>query len=220
MSSSPGITSPTDSTEKSPKDVAVPGNRYVLFFCLMIMGAGLDLWTKSYAFANYYSPELAVQGFPQTPHWWVEGIFGLQTSHNPGALFGLGAGYSWVFAAISIGALIGIACWMFVWRAGCDRWLTVALGLVSGGIIGNLYDRVGWGYIQGFPEAVRDNVRDWILFRLEGVPFFDPWPNFNIADSLLVVGAILLFLHALCSQVPESAEPSPNSGDEEPTAQV
>ena len=67
---------------------------------------------------------------------------------------------------------------------------------------------------------MRDNVRDWILFRLEGVPFFDPWPNFNIADSLLVAGAILLFLHALCSQVPESAEPSPNSGDEEPTAQA
>ena len=122
------------------------------------------------------------------------------SSINPGALFGLGAGYSWVFATISIGALIGIFCWLFIWRAARDRWLTTALGLVTAGIIGNLYDRLGWGYVQGFPEAVRDNVRDWILFRLEGVPFFDPWPNFNIADSLLVIGAILLFLHAFFCQ--------------------
>ena len=210
MNSSPGTTSPRDSTENQPKDVAVPRSRYVLFFCLLVVGAGLDLWTKSYAFAHFYSPELANQGLPQIPHWWIDQVFGLQTSHNPGALFGLGAGYSWVFATISVGALVGIFCWVFVWRAGRDGWLTVALGLVSGGIIGNLYDRVGWGYVQGFPEAVRDNVRDWILFRLEGVPFFDPWPNFNIADSLLVVGAILLFLHALWTKPPEAAdEPSP-----------
>lgn len=207
MSSAPAnsslrTTSSDDSPENQSKDVAVRGNRYVLFFCLVILGAGLDLWTKSYAFNRYYNPELPDIGMPQPAHWWWEGVFGIQTSHNPGALFGLGAGYSWVFATISIGALIGIFCWLFIWRAARDRWLTTALGLVTAGIIGNLYDRMGWGYVQGFPAAVRDNVRDWILFRLEGVPFFDPWPNFNIADSLLVIGAILLFLHAFFAKVP------------------
>ncbi len=198
---SPRTTSSNDSTENHSKDVAVPSDRYVLFFCLVIFGAGLDLWTKSIAFSHYYVPEMANAGIPQSPHWWVEGIFGLQTSHNPGALFGLGAGYSWVFAIISLCAMIGISCWLFLWRAARDRWLTIALGLVTAGIIGNLYDRIGWGYVPGFPGAVRDNVRDWILFRLEGVPFFDPWPNFNIADSLLVSGAILLFLHAFFVKV-------------------
>jgi signal peptidase II len=48
-------------------------------------------------------------------------------------------------------------------------------------------------------------VRDWILFRLEGVPFFDPWPNFNIADSALVIGAILLFLHAFITPAEKTA---------------
>ena len=49
-------------------------------------------------------------------------------------------------------------------------------------------------------------MRDWILFRLEGVPWFDPWPNFNIADVLLVCGAIMLFLHALIYTEPEKAQ--------------
>ena len=196
MNSSLRTASSSDSTENESKDVALPWNRYVLFFGLAITGGGLDLVSKTFVFNRFYNVNSAEQGNGQVPYWWWDGVFGIQTSHNPGALFGLGAGYSWVFAAISIAAIIGMIGWLFVFRAARDRWLTTALGLVMGGIIGNLYDRLGWGYVQGYPEAVRDNVRDWILFRLEGVPFFDPWPNFNIADSLLVSGAVLLFLHA------------------------
>ena len=42
-------------------------------------------------------------------------------------------------------------------------------------------------------------MRDWILFTWpeSGLKIFDPWPNFNIADSLLVTGAIMLVVHAL-----------------------
>ena len=172
-------------------------SRFVLFFVLMTVGAVADLVTKSWVFNRYFDPEKSAAGQPQdVAFWWIEGVFGVQTSTNPGALFGLGAGFSYVFATFSVIALVGVLCWLFFFRAAVDRWLTVALGLVSGGIIGNLYDRVGLGYKPEFPEHVRDNVRDWILFRLEGVPFFDPWPNFNIADSLLVVGAAMLFVHS------------------------
>jgi signal peptidase II len=117
-------------------------------------------------------------------------------------LFGIGTGYSALFAGVSVLALGGILVWLFCFKAATDRWLTFALGLVGGGIIGNFYDRVGLGYRPEFPEEIRTNVRDWILFRLEGVPFFDPWPNFNIADSLLVAGAIMLFVHALFFAAP------------------
>ena len=79
------------------------------------------------------------------PHYWVDGIFGIQTSTNPGALFGMGAGYSWVFAILSLIALSGIVLWLFVFGAGYDLFLTLTLGLISGGIMGNLYDRLGWG---------------------------------------------------------------------------
>ena len=77
---------------------------------------------------------------------------------------------------------------------------------MTGGIFGNLYDRVGLGFTPGFPEGIRTNVRDWVLFRLEGVPMFDPWPNFNIADSVLVAGAIMLFVHAFMFQVDDTEE--------------
>ena len=180
--------------------------RYALFFLPAITGLAADLITKSYMFANYFSVERAEQHFPQVQHWWVEGVFGIQTSTNPGALFGIGRGYSWLFAIFSIVAVIGIFLWLFRFGGIKDRWLTCAMGLVTGGIFGNLYDRVGLGFTPGFPEAIRTNVRDWVLFRLEGVPMFDPWPNFNIADTVLVAGAIMLFIHAFMFQSDESEE--------------
>ena len=205
-----------DSTETT-SNVALQGDvsdaggwpsrgRYALFFLPAIIGLAADLVTKSYMFANHFSVQLANEGYPQIPVWWVPGIFGIQTSTNPGALFGIGKGYSWLFAIFSIVAVFGILIWLFRFGGIWDRWLTFAMGLVTGGIFGNLYDRLGFGYTPGFPESIRTNVRDWVFFRLEGVPFFDPWPNFNIADSVLVTGAIMLFVHAFFFQTDEPAE--------------
>lgn len=154
-------------------------------------------------FSNYYDTDRAASFSPQFPSWWIEGVFGIQTSTNPGALFGMGSGYSWLFAIFSVVALLGIVCWLFKFGGIMDRWLTFALGLVCGGILGNLYDRVGLGYLPSYPVEIKNNVRDWILFRLEGVKFFDPWPNFNIADVCLVCGAIMLFIHAFYYVEPE-----------------
>ena len=183
--------------------------RYALFFLPLLIGVTADLVTKWYMFTNYFDPQRADPNSPlyaaQFPHWWVEGIFGIQTSTNPGALFGMGGGYSWLFAAFSVVALIGILVWVFGFGAIRDRWLTFSLGMICGGILGNLYDRIGMGALPTYPEEIKDNVRDWILFRLEGVRWFDPWPNFNIADVLLVGGAIMLFVHALFYAEP--AEP-------------
>ncbi len=171
----------------------LPYGRLAFFFALLVFGCGLDLWTKSTLFAWLYDPA----GGYQDPHWLVDGIFGFQCSTNPGALFGIGKGFSWLFALFSVAALIGVFVWLLLFRAIYDRWLTTALGLISAGILGNLYDRLGYGWTPGFPESTKTSVRDWIYFRLEGVRFFDPWPNFNIADAVLVTGAIMLFVHAL-----------------------
>lgn len=169
----------------------------------------MDLATKSYMFQNHFDPLRAdpdsAQYAPQFPSWWIEGVLGIQTSTNPGALFGMGSGYSEVFAALSVVALVGIIVWLFVFKLAFDRWLTLTLGLISGGILGNLYDRIGLGYVETYPESIRTNVRDWILFRLEGVRWFDPWPNFNVADMLLVTGACMLVVHAFLF-----AEPTPS----------
>lgn len=190
----------------------LPLNRVALFFLPCLLGVLCDLVTKWYMFTHYFDP---VRADPESPmraaqfkHWWIDGVFGIQTSTNPGALFGMGGGLSWLFAAFSVVALVGILVWLFAFRACHDRWLTFTLGLISGGILGNLYDRVGLGYVEGYPEAIRDNVRDWILFNIDGVRMFDPWPNFNIADCLLVTGAIMLFVHALLFAQPEGEENS------------
>ncbi len=152
------------------------------------------------------------RGLPKRDNqWWlIDERFGIETNVNPGALFGMGAGWWWLFALLAVVALFGIITWLFVYRAAHDRWITVALGLVSGGILGNLYDRLGLWDNRGLPPELQHGVRDWILFqwRESGLSFFDPWPNFNIADSLLVTGAIMLVVHAFVwrdNDVSESA---------------
>lgn len=163
----------------------------VTFFALAAIGATADLLSKAAVFRW--------QGLPgQNSVWWiVEDHFGIQTAVNIGAVFGLGAGKGTWFAVLSILAGIGAVIWLFWFGAAQSRWLTWALGLISGGIIGNLYDRLGMWWQEGYPPHWQSGVRDWILFKIDGVPFFDPWPNFNIADSLLVVGACMLMYQSL-----------------------
>lgn len=193
--------SPSDSkaTSRNPatrflfQGVRLPVSRYVLFFCIAAAGVLADLVTKYFAFEYYFEPAEMVQ----QPHWWIDGIFGLQTATNPGALFGMGSGLSWLFAILSVVAISVIVGWLFVFKGATDRWLTFTLALITGGILGNLYDRVGLGAMPNYPQEIHTNVRDWILFNLPGVPFFEPWPNFNLADCWLVCGAALLFFHAL-----------------------
>ncbi len=196
----------------SKQDVRLPVSRYVLFFCIAAAGLAVDLVTKHLAFKHYFDP---ASSFGQQPRWWIEGIFGLQTSTNPGALFGMGSGFSWVFAILSVVAISAILGWLFVFKGAADRWLTFTLGLITGGILGNLYDRVGLGALPSYPPEIHTNVRDFILFRLEGVPFFEPWPNFNFADCWLVCGAALLFFHALFltpeEETSDSATSQPSS---------
>lgn len=215
---SDAFASPTgEQSEDTQTDERLPQSRFVLFFGLLIVGLAADLITKAWVFNKYFDVEIAKEGAhgQYVAFWWIEGIFGVQPSTNPGALFGLGAGFSFYFAIFSIVALTGITVWLFVYKAAVDRWLTFALGMISGGILGNLYDRIGLGAKAGYPEHIRDNVRDWILFRLEGVPFFDPWPNFNIADALLVVGAAMLFIHSVVLYKEELNEKTETSTTEE-----
>jgi signal peptidase II len=71
-----------------------------------------------------------------------------------------------------------------------------------GGVAGNLYDRLGLWWTPEFSANPKHAVRDWILFRYGEWT----WPNFNVADMLLVFGAFLLVLHAW--RVPEVAAPA------------
>jgi signal peptidase II len=169
----------------------LPPNRYFLFAILAALGCGADLLTKAWIFSW---PELRAGGI----HWLWTGHVGLQLSLNEGALFGMGQGKVWLFAALSVAAAIAIPIWLFLFGAARDKWLTIALGCVMGGVAGNLYDRLSL-HGELWPAGPRADtpvyaVRDWILWQLNDQW---RWPNFNIADSLLVVGAGLIFVPVL-----------------------
>lgn len=195
---------------KPAKDaISLPLARYALFGVIALVGGGVDLLTKQWVFAW--------RGLPRADniHWLIEPYFGIETSLNPGALFGMGAGNSHWFALLSVVAAVGIVVWLTYGKAAHDGWLTVALGLVMGGVIGNLYDRLGlWHAFENVPADWRNNVRDWILFQYPA-PWKSwelvPWPNFNIADSCLVVGAVILVVHAFLAPPPVSEKPKPET---------
>ncbi|MEM9366051.1 MAG: signal peptidase II [Planctomycetota bacterium] len=184
-----GGVSASDDVSPDSQNVAQSSLRpqAMLFATLALAGGIVDLWTKHAIFAW--------RGLPgdRGIHWVIEGYFGIETAVNIGAVFGIGAGKGTLFAVISVVAAIGILTWLFWFRAAQSWWLTVALGFVGGGIIGNLYDRMGLWWQSGMPEAWRSGVRDWILWQASDDL---QWPNFNIADSLLVTGAIMLVIQS------------------------
>jgi signal peptidase II len=166
--------------------------RYLLYLVPAAAGLAADLGTKAWLFSQ---PKLRAGGI----YWVWQDHAGFQLSWNEGALFGMGQGKVWLFVAMSLLAAVAIPLWLFWFRAARDAWLTFALGCVTGGIMGNLFDRVGLHgevWPAGDPRAGETiyAVRDWILVQINNEW---RWPNFNIADSLLVTGAALMFLHAI-----------------------
>jgi signal peptidase II len=178
----------------------IPPNRYLIFSLIAALGCAADLATKTYMFSW---PELrAGQTF-----WLWQSHVGFQLSLNEGALFGMGQGMVWMFAALSLLAAVAIPTWLFWYGAARDLWLTIALGGVMAGVLGNLYDRLG---LPGevWPGGARAGqrvyaVRDWILWQASDQW---RWPNFNLADSLLVVGAAVLLLRAITQPASSAAD--------------
>ena len=171
----------------------LPAGRHLLFWIPAAVGCAVDLVTKHWVFD---APNLRGGAV-----WWLwEGHAGIQQSLNEGALFGMGQGKVWLFALFSLAALAAIPVWLFRYRAAHDRWLTFTLGCIVGGILGNLYDRLGLHGLQWEQFIANRNgqvyaVRDWVLWCWDfnaGII----WPNFNVADALLVCGAGSLMVHA------------------------
>jgi lipoprotein signal peptidase len=111
---------------------------------------------------------------------------------NHGALFGFLGEYdvyaNTVFAIVSVAAALAIAFWSTRRSTARDPALCAALGLILGGTLGNLYDRVIFG-----------GVRDFLYF------YWIEWPVFNFADCCLVCGAFLLLGQAFLSQQASAA---------------
>lgn len=112
------------------------------------------------------------------------GVFSFSWVENTGVSFGLFGGGSarWVLTVFSIG-VSGVLGW---WALKSDRrLLTSAIGLVMGGALGNVIDRIRFGYVVDFLDFSRTGVFPWV---------------FNVADSAITVGVILLILDSVISE--------------------
>ena len=110
--------------------------------------------------------------------------------HNTGAAFSLlsdaGGWQRWFFAGLAVAVSALIVGWMTRVPPG-SGWVSAGLALVLGGALGNLWDRLVLGYVV-----------DFIQIYLPFMPWriFNPWPAFNVADSAISVGAVILIIDA------------------------
>jgi signal peptidase II len=113
-------------------------------------------------------------------------FFDIVHSENRGAAFGLFAESSseWrTFLLIGFSLVALVALTVMLWRTSkLDRITAIALALILGGAVGNVFDRVRWG-----------TVTDFLLFYIGTYQ----WPAFNAADSAIVIGSGLLLLDFL-----------------------
>ena len=104
---------------------------------------------------------------------------------NEGAAFSFladaGGWQRWFFAGLAVVVSIALLLWLKRLEAQ-ERLTGVALSLVAGGAVGNLIDRIAYGHVVDFVDVY---WRTW------------HWPAFNVADSAITVGVILLLLDAL-----------------------
>jgi len=129
----------------------------------------------------------------------IEGFFYLTHVRNPGAAFGLFAdaeptlriGFFLVVSVIAIGIILSFLRQL----APGDRLSAMALGLILGGAVGNLVDRIR------FQEVV-----DFLHFRLWGGY---TWPDFNLADTFIVIGVGILVLELIAAEGEDRAEADP-----------
>jgi signal peptidase II len=145
---------------------------------------------------------LCVVPLDQLTKWWisttiphggwidvVEGFFRLTHARNPGAVLGLFQQTPvWIFVALTAAALVLIGSFHRQLEPG-DRFSASALGLILGGALGNLLDRVRVG-----------EVVDFLQFDL-GLFVF---PDFNVADMCIVIGVSLLLLEVVAQETEES----------------
>ncbi len=98
---------------------------------------------------------------------------------NTGAAFSLFPGATWLFMLVTAGALVMIAYFHRAFRRRTP-WIHVVLGVILGGTLGNLTDRLRFGYVVDFVSIGIGDVR---------------WPAFNVADSAIVVGIGILVVY-------------------------
>lgn len=167
----------TDAPTANPP--TAPRRRVVLFAVVAILAYLADLISKIVVVAQLPIDHTA-------PVRTLGGLIYLDQVRNSGAAFSLGTGFTVILTVVAVAVVAVIV--RTASRMRSAAW-AVALGLVLGGALGNLTDRVFRA-----PDFLRGHVVDWIsVFGPRG----EHWPIFNLADSAIVCGAILAGLLSL-----------------------
>lgn len=145
---------------------------YGLALCLLF----LDQWTKSLASSQLeYGLALHINSF-----------LNLTLLHNPGAAFSFlsdaGGWQHWLFGGIAFCVAVILVVWIARLRDG-SLVLAAGLALILSGAVGNLIDRLRFGYVVDFIQL---HYQQWY------------WPAFNVADFAITVGAALLIFDSFC----------------------
>jgi signal peptidase II len=157
----------------------------IILFVTALLTYGVDRITKIWAEAT----------LPGGPIDLVPGVLTLRFTTNSGGAFSIGQRAPWFFVGVTVVVVVIILATSF---RHTSRIVGASLGLVLGGALGNLTDRA----IRG--PGMRGRVVDFIDFHV--------WPVFNLADSAIVIGAILLALTGLR----ERPGGRPGGGKEQP----
>jgi len=136
----------------------------------------------------------------QFSKWWVVKEFQLYESiqlipslnftyvHNTGAAFSFlssaGGWQRWFFVVASLIAIVFLLFWLKRLLVS-ERWLAITLSLILGGAVGNLFDRIAYGYVVDFIDVY---YQSW------------HWPVFNLADSAISVGVVMLLVDTFRGQ--------------------
>ncbi|MGW9564592.1 signal peptidase II [Rhodococcus hoagii] len=147
--------------------VAARPRRMRMLVVIAVVVLALDLLTKVLAVALID---------PRDPVRIIGDTVTLTLIRNPGAAFSMATGMTWLLTLVAVGVVIGV---IRIGRTLRSPWWALGLGLVLGGALGNLIDR-----IFRSPGPLQGHVVDFVSVGW--------WPVFNVADSSIVCGAVLL----------------------------
>ena len=146
-------------------------NKFIVMSVLIVVILVLDLVTK-YIIDGMYEEGTGVSAIP--------GLFNIISVHNYGAAWGIFEGSQVMLIIMSLISL-GIFIWYFIVEKKKSWLLIVTFAFLFAGCLGNLYDRIVFGY-----------VRDFIQFA-----FWQSFPIFNFADTFLTIGVIMFIIYLL-----------------------
>ena len=151
-----------------------------ILIAIIFGSVALDQFTK-YLTVIYLQPEGAAGSF----HLW-ENVLHLTYVKNPGAAWGMLANHRWVFMTFSTIAIIGLGIYLFGFSKD-HKWVKISLAMIIGGGIGNMIDRICWGFVVDFIDFTLIN-----------------FPVFNVADSFVTVGAGILMVYLIRDFIAEA----------------